>query len=79
MNVAIPNGTKVNIIEANIKGIVIGVCMSGVESQYIEYKVRFWVGGDRKTEWVLPDEIEVFVDNSRPAGMVNYETEIIKC
>ena len=74
----IPNGTRVNIIEAGIKGVVIGVCMSGIESQYIEYKVRFWVGGERKTEWVLPDEIEIFIDTSKKAGMVNYETGIEK-
>ena len=74
----IQNGTRVNIIEAGIKGVVIGVCMSGIESQYIEYKVRFWVGGERKTEWVLPDEIEVFIDTSKKAGLVNYETGIEK-
>ena len=74
----IPNGTRVNIIEAKIKATIISVCMSGIESQFVEYKVRFWVGGERKTEWLYPDEIEPHTDTSKKAGMVNYETDTKK-
>ena len=72
----IPNGTKVNIIEPGIKGMIQSCSISGSETPIIEYRVIYWINGTRKGEWVYDWEVEIFIDTSKKAGMVNYETDL---
>ena len=77
MNNIMPNGTIVNIKEAGIKGKTIAFAVTGMETPIIEYNVIRWCNGDRKTEWLYDHEVEKFLDTSKKAGMVNYETDLI--
>lgn len=78
MGEVIPNGTKVLIKDAGIKATVQACCVAGVENPIIEYRLVYWVGGERKSDWVYDWEIEIFIDTSKKAGMVNYETDTDK-
>jgi len=77
MNDIILNGERVEVLTTGIKGIVTGTCVSGIDVQFVEYKVTYWVGGDRKNEWLLPKEIKIHQDNSVKPGLVNYEKSIM--
>lgn len=73
----IPIGSRVKIIEAGIIGTVIAVCTYGNDSG-LEYRVVFWVGGARTTEWMYHWEIEPHIETKKKAGMVDYETDTSK-
>lgn len=76
--VDIKNGETVTILNTGIKAIVVGVCIRGIENYTIEYNVQ-WMNGDSLSDiWLYDYNVKRFVDNSRPAGMVNYETGIVK-
>lgn len=72
----IPNGTIIEVIGNEIKGTVIEASIAGINNPHIMYKVVWWAGGSRHEEWLESYEIEVYVDNSKQAGMVNYETDL---
>jgi len=70
----IKNGTKVTIMDSELTGVVIGVCIRGVENCTIEYQVQ-WIGsGGASSEWLYDYQVKVYQDNSQTPGLVNYET-----
>jgi len=77
MNI-IPNGTRVIIKDINLQARTQSVCMFGEGNTTVEYRIIYWKGGERVDTWVFDWEIEVFIDKSKPAGMVNYETDTNK-
>jgi len=74
----IKNGTTVTILNTEIKAVTIGVCIRGVDNHTVEYNVQWINGNSLSNEWLYDYQVKEYVDNSKPAGMVNYETGIIK-
>lgn len=72
------NGTTVIIKNSSIKATVIGVCIRGTESVTIEYHCQWIDSSGVHNHWLYSYMVEEFIDSRRPAGMVNYETTIIK-
>lgn len=77
-DILIKNGTIVILGESKLKATVIGVCMRGIDSPTIEYHIQWVDSTGIHSEWVYSYMISEFKDNSRPAGMVNYETGLSK-
>ena len=57
-------GTKVKTVIGNIEAMVVCVCIT---MDTIEYKVRYFAGGEEKVSWLYEFEIEV-VGNKQEAG-----------
>lgn len=72
MNI-IPNGTTVTIIGTEMKGTILCAMIEGMGSPHLSYKIVWWAGGIRHSDWVETFEIEVYTDNSKKPGMVNYD------
>ena len=77
MNV-IPNGSRVKIKDTNSVATIHACCVAGENTPIIEYRIIYWVGGDRRDAWVYDWEVELYVETKKKAGMVNYETSIVK-
>lgn len=75
-NTIIKNGSTVKIGSGGLKATVVGVCMRGVENMTIEYHVQWVDSGGVHSEWLYDYMVSEFIDTSRPAGMVNYETSL---
>ena len=58
-------GTKVITKIGNIECFVVGVCIS---EQTVEYKCRWFAGGEEKSAWLYRYEIEVIPTNRKAAG-----------
>ncbi len=72
----IKNGSTVTLSNGEVKAIVIGVCIRGIEPNLrFEYNVSWFVGGSRECAWVESYEIEIYNDTKKKAGLVNYENE----
>lgn len=74
----IPSGTRVKIKDAGLNGTIVGVAMNGIGNTYIEYRVIYWMAGERKDVWVFEFEIEILKETSKKAGFVDYETDSSK-
>ena len=68
-------GTKVKFIQGGVQAVISSVCVSGIQSNYVQYKVAWFAGGTRHHSWVDEFEIEIFKSTNRKAGMVDYEDE----
>ncbi len=68
----IERGTKVKVLGTDIKATVLGVCARGHSN--VSYEISWWIQGERKECWVNDFEIEVYLDSSKKAGFVNYDT-----
>lgn len=68
LNNLIPPETQVRFTHnQNLTGFVDGICIRGKNLDRVEYLVIFWVGTERKEEWVKPREIEI-VPPPEPMG-----------
>lgn len=74
----IPNGTTIEVIDNEIKGLVIEASIIGIKNHHIMYKIAWWSGGNRNEAWVGDYEVKPYIDNTKKAGLVNYDTDIIK-
>lgn len=72
------NGTKVLIKDTAITGVIIGVCIRGIEVPTIEYHVQYSSGLDLLDKWLYSYLVEEYIEVSKQAGLVNYETGIQK-
>lgn len=72
------NGTKVEILDSNIIGTVIGVCIRGLDNVTIEYHVQWMVGGSIQDQWLYDYNVKRHIDTKKQAGLVNYETGLTK-
>ncbi len=68
LNKIIPNGTIVLTKNGDLKAIVTGICIRGLNNESIEYQIAYTLNGERKKPWVYSFEIKVKVDNSKPVG-----------
>lgn len=59
-------GSTVSIKMTKQKAFVIGVCVRGVNS--IEYQLSYFNNNEHKLCWLYSFEVELWVDNSKPAG-----------
>ena len=64
-------GTKVKTVIGSIKALVTGCC---IRNENISYEISYFHNGTNLTVWVQGIEIEVDTVESKPAGLVNYET-----
>lgn len=70
----INNGTKVEVLDSGIIGVVTGICVRGVENQAVQYEVQWLNGGSLNCIWLEEYLVKVFEETKQKAGMVNYET-----
>lgn len=64
-------GTRVLIVETQIKAWVKGVSVQGPNNSMVEYDICYWINGTRYTVWVRDFEIEL-APKPRKAGFVDY-------
>lgn len=70
----IKNGTEVEILNSGVRGIVVGVCIRGIEPNLtFEYNVVYIISGQAHNEWLYSYLVKPHIDTTRKAGMVNYE------
>lgn len=74
----IKNGKTVKMLGTEMKATIIGVCIRGIDNCTIEYQIQWMNQSGIQDEWVYNYQVEEYVDTSRPAGMVNYETGVEK-
>jgi hypothetical protein len=60
-------GTKVSTVIGGIEAIVVGVCIT---IDTVEYKIRYFAGGDERISWLYRFEIEITPTKQR-AGFGN--------
>lgn len=72
----IKNGTTVLIKESQLKATVIGVCVRGIDNVTIEYQCQWVDTSGVHDYWLYSYMVQEFIDTRKPAGMVNYETNI---
>lgn len=65
-------GTKVKTIIGGIKALVTACC---IRNENISYEISYFHNGMNVTSWIQQIEIEVDTVESKPAGLVNYNTE----
>lgn len=75
MNNILPIGSLVTTKIGKIEGIVIGVCIRGLNNTSIEYHVSYFLNGENKTPWLNSYEIDLKVDNSKKAGFTSYKNQ----
>lgn len=78
INNIIPNGSTVTTKIGKIDAMVIGVCVRGERNEHIEYHISRFANGEYKSEWLQSYEIELKIDNSKPAGFSNNNQTLIR-
>ena len=66
----IKSGEIVTIKMGSIKAYVIGVC---VRENSVEYNVSYFNNKAHVSIWLHSFEVELWVDNSKPAGFGNFK------
>lgn len=64
-------GTKVKTIIGNIEAFIVGVMIT---EETIDYKIRYFAGGEEKIAWLYRYEIEL-IEKRKPAGFGNNTEE----
>ena len=63
-------GTPVKTVVGEIEAIVTGVC---IRQNNIRYNIAYFKDGIYRDIWVDEIEIKVKIDNTKKAGLVNYD------
>jgi len=71
MNI-IKSGEVITIKMGGIKAYVIGVCIRG---EAVEYNVSYFNNKEHINIWLHSFEVELWVDNSKPAGFGNFKVD----
>ena len=77
-NRLIPNGTTVTISNGEIKALVTACNIRGIDPNVrIAYEITWFVGGTCHSKYLEEFEVEIFVDTTKKAGLVNYDRDIV--
>ena len=69
----IPYGAKVKTVIGGVEAIITGVSLRG---NSIRYNIAYFSNGVQQDIWVESVEVEMFNDEKKKAGLVNYDPPI---